>query len=89
LGLIQGIVERRNTMPILSHVLIQADKSVCILSATDLEVGINVSCQAQVAEKGKAAVPGRKLYEIVKELPSGKNIQLKRREKIFGSNSNV
>jgi len=76
LGLVQGIVERRNTMPILSHVLIQAEKSICMLFATDLEVGINVSCPAQVAEKGKAAVPGRKLYEIVKELPSGMSVQI-------------
>jgi len=66
---IQGIVEKRNTMPILSNVLIEAKgKNVNIL-ATDLEVFIKDAVGANVSEEGSVTVGARKLFEIVKELP--------------------
>ena len=66
LGLVQGIVERRTTVPILGHVLIEPTANALTLSATDLEVGI----RTQVACSGKEkslTLNARKLFEIVRE----------------------
>lgn len=71
LQLLQGIVERKNTIPILGHVLIEAedDGSEIRLAATDLEVGLRSRCAATVAKGGALTLPARKLYEIVRALP--------------------
>lgn len=66
---IQGIVEKRNTMPILANVLLEASMSRISTMATDLEVFIKDSVQADVSEEGSVTVNARKLFEIVKELP--------------------
>ncbi|MBI5901973.1 MAG: DNA polymerase III subunit beta, partial [Deltaproteobacteria bacterium] len=66
---IQGIVEKRNTMPILANVLLEASSSRISTMATDLEVFIKDSVQADVSEDGSVTVNARKLFEIVKELP--------------------
>ena len=66
---IQGIVERRNTMPILSNVLIEALDDSLTLTATDLEVGMKSRYQAKVYTKGKITISAKKLYEIIRELP--------------------
>lgn len=71
LGLVQGISERRATMPVLSHVLISVNKNKIEISATDLETTMSTWSDAEVSEEGSLAVPARKLYEIVKELESG------------------
>lgn len=67
---VQGVVERRNTMPILSHALIDAKGSEITLFATDLEIGLKGQYEATVEKPGQLAVAARKLYEIVRELPS-------------------
>ncbi len=71
LQLLQGIVERKNTIPILANVLIEADTgaSEVRLAATDLEVGLRGRCAAAVVEGGSVTLPARKLYEIVRALP--------------------
>lgn len=66
---IQGIVEKRNTMPILSNVLIEACSDRIELTATDLEVGMKSSYPTNVTKEGKITVSAKKLYEIIKELP--------------------
>ncbi len=66
---IQGIVEKRNTMPILANVLLDANNGMLTIVATDLEVFIKDSSKAEVSEKGQVTVNARKLFEIVKELP--------------------
>jgi DNA polymerase-3 subunit beta len=66
---VQGIVEKRNTMPILSNVLIEAIGDTILITATDLEVGIRSSYPAKVDSEGKITVSAKKLYEIIKELP--------------------
>lgn len=71
LGLIQGIAERRVTMPILSHVLVSSSKDKLELSVTDLETTMSASCSATILREGSLAIPARKLYEVVKELPQG------------------
>ena len=71
LGLVQGISERRATMPVLSHVLVTLKNSKIEISATDLETTMSTWCDAQVEKEGSLAIPARKLFEIVKELPDG------------------
>jgi DNA polymerase III subunit beta len=72
LARIQAIVERRNSMPILANVLLEArkeDGGSLIVAATDLEVGVRSSQTAKVAKAGALTVSARKLYDIVRELP--------------------
>jgi DNA polymerase III subunit beta len=69
LQLFQGIVERKNTIPILANVLIEADGEEVKLLATDLEVGLRSRCAASVAKSGSLTLPAKKLYEIIKALP--------------------
>lgn len=66
---IQGIVEKRNTMPILANVLLDASKGKVTIMATDLEVFIRDSAGAGVSEEGSVTVNARKVFEIAKELP--------------------
>jgi DNA polymerase-3 subunit beta len=67
LARVQGIVERRGTLPILANALVEAASDGVTLSATDLEVGVVGRYPAEVAEPGKVTLGGRKLYEIVRE----------------------
>jgi DNA polymerase-3 subunit beta len=71
LGLIQGIAERRATMPVLSHTLVNASKEGAELTVTDLETTMIAHCDAEVSKVGGLSLPARKLYEIVHELPAG------------------
>jgi len=66
---IQGIVEKRNTMPILSNTLIEAANGNLNIMATDLEVYMKDSSIANISEEGSITVNARKLFEIVKEMP--------------------
>ena len=59
------ITEKRSTLPILSHLLITAsDPEHLMITATDLEVGLQMSYNYVVKEPGSLAVPARKIYEI-------------------------
>jgi DNA polymerase-3 subunit beta len=69
LQLFQGIVERKNTIPILANVLLEAKGDQVKFLATDLEVALRSACQATVAKGGSLTLPAKKLYEIVKSLP--------------------
>jgi DNA polymerase-3 subunit beta len=69
LQLFQGIVERKNTIPILANVLIEASDGEVKLLATDLEVGLRSRCDATVSKRGSLTLPAKKLYEIIKALP--------------------
>ena len=69
LQLFQGIVERKNTIPILANVLIEAKGDEVRMLATDLEVALRSRCHASVAKGGSLTLPAKKLYEIVKALP--------------------
>lgn len=69
LGLVQSIVERKTTMPILANVLLEAKGKNLLITATDLEVGINGTYVTDVLSEGKVAVHARSMYDIVKELP--------------------
>jgi DNA polymerase-3 subunit beta len=69
LQLFQGIVERKNTIPILANVLVEAQTDQVRFLATDLEVGLRSKCAASVAKGGSLTLPAKKFYEIVKSLP--------------------
>src|SRR5687768_9736797 len=69
LQLFQGIVERKNTIPILANVLIEANGDEVRMLATDLEVALRSRCQASVGKSGSLTLPAKKLYEIIKSLP--------------------
>ena len=73
----QSIVERRNTMPILANVLIEAQKGNIRITATDLEVGVRGEVEGDVAKEGTITVSAKKLYEIIREVPNDQ-VQLKR-----------
>ncbi len=76
LGHVQSVVERRNTIPILANVLLQADGGALTLTATDLDIEISESAPADVARKGSTTVSALMLYEIVRRLPEGAQIRL-------------
>jgi DNA polymerase-3 subunit beta len=69
LQLFQGIVERKNTIPILANVLIEAKGNEIHMLATDLEVALRSRCAASVGKSGSLTLPAKKLFEIVKALP--------------------
>jgi len=64
---IQGIVEKRNTMPVLSHFLLNACENDSYIVATDLETSLKEPLHIEVETEGKLCIPARKLFEIVKE----------------------
>src|ERR1700759_2026911 len=69
LGLSQGVVEKKTTIPILSNVLLEAKGDRIVLTATDLELGIRCSCPARIKKEGSGTIPARKLLDYVRLLP--------------------
>ncbi|MFC3071186.1 DNA polymerase III subunit beta [Phenylobacterium soli] len=76
LGHVQSAVERRNTIPILSNVLLSAERDRLIFSATDLDMEIVDEAAAQVDQPGQITAPAHTLYEIVRKLPEGADVSL-------------
>src|SRR5438874_12575736 len=72
---VQSVVERRNTIPILSNVLIEAAKGELKLTATDLDIEIVEALPADVLRNGSATAPAHMLYDIVRKLPEGAQVQ--------------
>ncbi len=77
LGHVQNVVERRNTIPILSNVLLSAERGQIAFSATDLDMEIVDTAEAQVQVPGQITAPAHTLYEIVRKLPEGADVELK------------
>ncbi len=76
LGHVQSVVERRNTIPILSNVLFTADREGLAFSATDLDMEIIDATPAHVETPGQITAPAHTLYEIVRKLPEGADVSL-------------
>jgi len=76
LGHVQSVVERRNTIPILANVLIRASGSDVSFAATDMEIEINETAPGQVAKPGAVTALAHTLYEIVRKLPEGAQVEL-------------
>jgi len=69
LHLIQGVIEKKNTIPILSNLLIETEADHIKMVATDLEVGLRCKSEATVNKEGAVTISAKKLYEIVRALP--------------------
>jgi DNA polymerase III subunit beta len=77
LGHVQSVVERRNTIPILSNVLIEASEEGNLrLMATDLDLQINETVQANVSQAGATTVSAHTLFDIARKLPEGSQVEL-------------
>jgi len=77
LGHVQSVVERRNTIPILSNVLIEArDDNSIRLMATDLDLQVDESGPATVSQAGATTFPAHTLFDIVRKLPEGSQVEL-------------
>ncbi|WP_024276664.1 DNA polymerase III subunit beta [Xanthobacter sp. 126] len=73
---VHRVVERRNTIPILANVLIKAAKGTLELKATDLDLEVVESVPAETGQPGATTVPAHVLYDIVRKLPDGAQVQL-------------
>jgi DNA polymerase-3 subunit beta len=73
---VQSVVERRNTIPILSNVLLQAAEGKLLLTATDMDIEVVESVAADVTRAGATTVSAHTLYDIVRKLPEGAQVQL-------------
>jgi len=76
LGHVQSVVERRNTIPVLSNVQIEAVDDRVILTATDLDIAIQESVPARIGVPGATTAPAHTLYDIVRKLPEGADVDL-------------
>ena len=76
LGHVHRVVERRNTIPILSNVLLRAEDQALLLRATDLDLEVTERLAADVSAAGATTLPAHILYEIVRKLPDGAQVSL-------------
>ncbi len=76
LGHVQNVVERRNTIPILSNVLLEAGANALGLTATDMDLTIIERVPVSVGANGAATVPAHTLYDIVRKLPEGAQVEI-------------
>lgn len=77
---VQGVADKKSTMPILAHVLLDASDGQSLkVAATDLDVGLSGSYEAQISKPGAVAVHARQLYEVIKSL-TNETVELERQE---------
>lgn len=76
LGHVQSVVERRNTIPILANVLIKAEKGGVSFVATDMDLEITEKVPAEVSKPGSKTAPAHTLYDIVRKLPDGAQVEI-------------
>ncbi len=76
LGHVHRVVERRNTIPILSNVLLRAEAGLLALRATDLDLEVTETLAADVGQPGAITVPAHVLYDIIRKLPDGSQVSL-------------
>jgi DNA polymerase III subunit beta len=69
LTLMQGVVERKNTIPILSNILLKASDGHLDFTSTDLDLTLLSSAEARVSRPGSVTVPARKLFDLIRNLP--------------------
>ena len=71
-----GVVERRQTLPVLANLLVKVSEGRLSFTGTDLEVEMVATTEAEKLEDGEITIPARKLFDIVKALPDGAKIEL-------------
>jgi DNA polymerase-3 subunit beta len=72
-----GVVERRQTLPVLANLLVQVKDGRLALTATDLEVEMRASTPVDAAEEGATTIPARKWFDLLRALPDGVKLDLK------------
>lgn len=76
LGHVQSVVERRNTIPVLSNVVLKAEDGQLALTATDMDMDIVETVAAAVIEPGVITTPAQLLYDIIRKLPDGAEVEI-------------
>ena len=76
LNLVQGVIEKKSTIPILSNILLEATGEYLDITATDLDVTIRCGCPATVEEEGTTTISARRIFEIVRLLPEGAELSI-------------
>ena len=81
LGFIQGVVERKTTIPVLANILIESigEKEIRIVG-TDLDCTIRCDAEAEIKETGAMCIQARKLFDIVRALPAGADVHFKKEQ---------
>ena len=80
-----GAIERKATMPILSNILLKSEKGILTIIGTDLEVTIITNISCDIVSEGQVAVPAKKLYDYIRELPDTE-INIKKEDGFLGIN---
>jgi DNA polymerase-3 subunit beta len=75
LNLVQGVIEKKSTIPILSNILLEASGDHIDIAATDLDVTIRCGCPASVEAEGTTTISARRLFDIVRLLPEGSDVE--------------
>lgn len=83
ISLIQGVVEKRSTRPILSNALLESNEDGVAVYATDLEVGLSSHFKAEVGRSGSITAPAKKLADIVRLLPEDSDVSIEVMENHF------
>lgn len=73
---VQGVVERRNTIPIMSNLMLAADENRLRLTGTDMDIAVVDEAPSNVGTPGQTTAPAHLLYDIVRKLPDGSQLEL-------------
>ena len=73
---LQGIVDKKNSLPILSNILIEAEKNKILLSSTDMDISIVESLDCDVVEDGSTTINAQILYDIVRKLDDNSQVEI-------------
>ena len=73
---VQSVVERRNTIPILGNVLLRAEKGLLSITASDMDLEVIETIEAEIASGGSTTTPAHTLYDIVRKLPDGAQVEM-------------
>ena len=77
LNILQGVVEKKSTIPILSNLLLEAINGELGIKGTDLDVSISTRCETEIKQEGAVCVQAKKLFEIVRSIPDAE-IEIRR-----------
>ena len=88
-GTAVSVVNAKSSLPILSNILIETEgKDELRITGTDLEIGITTRTSAQIIEEGSVTVPAKKVFDILREMPSGEiELQVSKNNSVYIKNS--